>query len=309
MYFYQAYGLTIKSTLELPELIGSHEIETKKADVTIKLEQLPVSPLPINNVAHCYKLTTEGMYAYWEGVGTFLIKEGKEIIIEPVAEADEYRLRLFILGAAIGTILHQRGFLVLHGSGVDINGKAVVFVGNKGWGKSTIAANLNAKGHNLIGDDVIAIDLSGNRPMVMPAFPQLKLWPDAVTSLGIQPESLPQLVPHLEKREHRVNQGFSDRKLPLKQIYVLGKYPNLEIQPLKPQEIIRYLILNSYVTRFGDELLKADRSSHFAKLTQIAQQVSIHHLLRPTDLSLLATTVELIENHLVEKKLTVQQSQ
>lgn len=302
MPLYQAYCLTIKSPIELPELIVSQESE---ADVTIKIEELLDSPLSIDDVAHCYQLAPEGMYAYWEGVGTFLIKEGKEIIIEPVAEADEYRLRLFILGAAIGTILHQRGFLVLHGSGVDIDGQAVVFVGNKGWGKSTIAANLNAKGHKLIGDDVIAINLSGDKPMVLPAFPQLKLWPDAVSYLGIELESLPQLVPHLEKREHRVNQRFSDRTLPLEQIYVLGKYPSLEIKPLEPQEIIKYLILNSYVARFGNELLKANQSSHFVKITQIAKQIPIDHLLRPTDLDLLSVTVELIENRVASKQLAV----
>lgn len=303
MYFYQAYGLIIKSTLELPELNSSQEIE---ANVTVRTEKLSSSPLSIDdNVPHCYQLTAEGMYIYWEGVGTFLIKEGTEIIIEPVAETDEHRLRLFILGAAIGTILHQRGLLVLHGSGVDINGQAVVFVGNKAWGKSTIAANLNAKGHDLIGDDVIAIDLSSDKPMVLPAFPQLKLWPDAVASLGIQPENLPRLVSHLEKRDRRVNQCFSEQNLPLKQIYVLGKYPYLEIKLLKPQEIVRYLILNSYVTRFGNELLKVNQSSHFAKLTQIAQQISIHHLLRPTDLALLPATVDLIENHVANKQLTV----
>ncbi|MEL6441766.1 MAG: hypothetical protein AAFQ80_21245 [Cyanobacteria bacterium J06621_8] len=302
MHFYQAYCLIIKSTLELPELIGVRET---KPDVIIKVGKLLNSPLFINNVAHCYQLTTEGMYAYWEGVGTFLIKEGREIIVDPVAEADEYRLRLFILGAAIGTILHQRGLLVLHASGVDIDGQAVVFMGNKGWGKSTIAANLNAKGYNLIGDDVIAIDLSGKEPMVLPAFPQLKLWPDAVASLGMQPENLPRLVPHLEKRNRRVDECFSEHNLPLKQIYVLGKYPSLEIQPLKPQEIIKYLIINSYVTRFGDELLKTNQSSHFAKLAQIAKRISIHHLLRPINLELLSVTIERIENHVTGKQLVV----
>ena len=302
MYFYQAYGLTIKSTLKLPELVSSQRLE---ADVTVRIDELQNSPLSIDNVAHCYQLTSEGMYAYWEGVGTFLVREGKDIIIDPVTEFDECRLRLFILGAVIGIILHQRDLLVLHGSSVDIDGQAVVFIGNKGRGKSTIAANLNVKGHNLIGDDVIAIDLSGDKPMVLPAFPQLKLWPDAVTSLGMQPENLPQLVPHLEKRNRLLDRGFSDRSLPLKQIYVLGNYSHLKIKLLKPQEIFRYLTLNSYVVRFGDELLKANQAAHFAKLTQLAQNISIHHLLRPTDLGLLTETVELIENHVANKYLAV----
>ena len=68
MYFYQAYGLTIKSTLELPELVSSRKLE---ADVTVQIDKLSNSPLSINNVAHCYQLTSEGMYTYWEGVGTF----------------------------------------------------------------------------------------------------------------------------------------------------------------------------------------------------------------------------------------------
>lgn len=302
MYSYQAYGLTIKSTLELPELVTTQKSE---ADVTVQIDELPNSPLSIENVAHCYQLTLEGMYIYWEGVGTFLVKEGKDIIIDPVTETDECRLRLFILGAAIGIILHQRGLLVLHGSGVDIEGQAAVFLGNKGRGKSTIAANLNVKGHNLIGDDVIAIDLGGDWPMVLPAFPQLKLWPDAVTSLGMQPENLPLLVPHLEKRDRRVEKCFRDRILPLKHIFVLGKDTSLEIKPLKPQEVIRYLIMNLYVTRFGNELLKANQSSHFAKITQIAQQISIDRLLRPDDLNLLPATVTLIENHVTKKQLAV----
>ncbi|MGB3637574.1 MAG: serine kinase, partial [Rivularia sp. (in: cyanobacteria)] len=155
MYCYTAYGLGIHSELPLPELLLNHEANK---DVLIKLQKLKNSPLKTDSVEHCFQLTPEGMYIFWENIGTILIREGKEIIIDSVLEAEESRIRLFILGAAIGVILHQRGFLVLHASAVVMNGNAVAFVGDKGRGKSTMAAALNARGHNLIGDDVIALD-------------------------------------------------------------------------------------------------------------------------------------------------------
>jgi hypothetical protein len=296
MYFYKAYGLTLKSVLALPELKAGDKTE---ADVSIRLQQLSNSPLSIETNAHCYQLTAEGMYVYWEGVGTFLVKNGKEIIIEPVAEVDEDRLRLFILGAAIGVILHQRGYLVLHGSAVAINDRAVVFIGDKGWGKSTIAATLHARGHCLIGDDVIAIDLhKDSKPLVIPAFPQLKLWPDAANSIGVEAEQLPRLVAHLEKRDCRVDYGFAQKALFLEQIYVLGKNDNLAIKSIQPQEIIRYMMGNSYVTRFGKELLQTNEASHFLNLMKLVKQVSIDHLLRPTNLSLLSDAAKLIEKRI-----------
>ncbi|MBF2004242.1 MAG: hypothetical protein IGS49_01870 [Chlorogloeopsis fritschii C42_A2020_084] len=295
MYSYRAYGLIVYSPFPLPELITSCEVD---ADVIIQLQKLEHSPLKTNSAAHCFQLTSEGMYLYWQGVGTFLIQDGKRIIIDPVPEADEDRLRLFILGAAIGVLLHQRGYLVLHASAVTINDSGVAFIGDKGWGKSTMVAALHARGHSLIGDDVIAVDLNNsNQVLVIPAFPQLKLWPDAVAGLGGNPEELPRLVSHLEKRDRRITHGFTEKTIPLQQIYVLGIDVNVEIQPLQPQKILTYLFRNSYITRFGNELLQPNGASHFLKLTKLANLVSISRLLRPSSLQLLPNVCQLVEQH------------
>lgn len=296
IYFYTAYGLTINSTIYLPELLVSNHVDT---DVVIRFDKLYQSPLKDKSIMHSYQLTTDGMYLFLSGAGTFLIRNGNEIIIEPEPSADASKIRLFLLGAAIGVLLHQRGYLTLHASAVAINDAAVVFMGDKGWGKSTIAATLHARGYNLIADDVVAVDLhSSKQAIILPAFPQLKLWPDAVTFLGSKPEQLPQLVDNFEKRDFRPNRGFMLTSIALKQIYVLGRGEAVEIKPLNPQEVLTFLIRNSYITRFGEELLQSDRASYFRKLTQLANQVSISHLLRPKDLSLLPETVRLVEENL-----------
>jgi HPr Serine kinase C-terminal domain len=303
MYFYSAYGLNIHSAIMLPELIVSEPV---KADVKILFGKLDQSPLKNNNKNYCFQSTAEGMYLFWEGVGTFLIRDGKEIIIDAVPDAEEGRIRLFILGAAMGVLLHQRGFLVLHASAVAVNGAAIAFIGDKGWGKSTMAAALHARGHSLISDDVVALDMSNkNQILVLPAFGQLKLWPDAVASLGENPENFPQLVSLFEKRDYRLSQGFLTKTLPLKRIYVLGTNSTVEIQSIPPQEIITHLIRNSYVTRFGNELLQHNASSHLLQLTQLIEQVSIHRLLRPSELSLLPNIAKLLEEHVAGEALKV----
>ena len=296
MYTYCAYDLVIHSEILLPELRVSTETTP---DVVVQIRPLDSSPLRETDTAHCFQLTPEGLYIFWQGVGTFRVSEGHCIVIDPAPEADEDRLRLFILGAAIGVILHQRGYLVLHGSAVNINEEAVVFLGDKGWGKSTLAAAFHRQGYPLLGDDVIAIDWhQDNQPWVIPAFPQLKLWPDAVESLGSDPDNLPPLVPHLEKRNYCLTSGFSTCQIPLRQIFILGIDSHLEIAKLKSQEILYYFYRNSYVTRFHKELLQCSEAAHLQHLTQLANSTSIHRLLRPADLSLLPETIRQIELHL-----------
>jgi hypothetical protein len=90
-----------------------------------------------------------------------------------------HRIRNFLLGVCLGTLLVQRGFLVLHGSVVEIDGEAVAFLGNKRAGKSTSSAALLARGHRFLVDDIVAVQFEDGRPMVTPAFPMFKLDPEA----------------------------------------------------------------------------------------------------------------------------------
>ncbi|MBW4516112.1 MAG: hypothetical protein KME11_12935 [Timaviella obliquedivisa GSE-PSE-MK23-08B] len=292
-FFYTAYGINICSDILLPELVVS---ANPQVDAIVQFGVLS-SPLD-HSSAHSFQMTPDGMYLFWQEIGTFLIRNGKEIIIDPLPEADESRLRLFILGAAMGVLLHQRGHFILHASAVAIHGAAVVFTGDKGWGKSTIAAALCQRGHRLLADDVVALTASDSEQQVIPAFPQLKLWLDAVTFLGNHPDDFPPLVPHLDKRDCRLTEEFINTVVPLQHIFVLGRGDKVEIQRMPPQEVLLYLMRNSYITRFGEELLKSDRATHFLKLTQLSQQVAIWRLLRPNNLSQLTETAEFIEAHI-----------
>jgi hypothetical protein len=296
MYKHCAYGIGLHSALPLPELRPGEF----GADVVIRLAKLDRAPVEVELLDHYSWTSGADVYLYWKDVATFLIRDGKEIIIDAVPGLEERRLRLFLLGAAMAVLLHQRGFLVLHASAVVVNGDGVVFLGGKGWGKSTMAATLLARGHGYLADDVVALSFGhGIGPLITPAFPQLKLWPDAVTSLGGDPDLLPLVSSLIEKRDSRVMSGFVQEPVPLKYIYVLGlaTTDQPEITPLQPQDAIRQLIVNSYAARFGNLLLKSRDGKHLSQCADLINNVSICRLNRPNSLDLLPAIAQLVETH------------
>ncbi len=85
-------------------------------------------------------------------------------------------LRALVMGPATGALLRLRGKTVLHGSSVTVGTKTLLFLGASGAGKSTMAAALQARGGQVLTDDLVVLDESGR---VLPGWRWLKLWPDS----------------------------------------------------------------------------------------------------------------------------------
>lgn len=292
MFSYVAYGLSIRSDLPLPELVAGGA----GTDVLVRWGRVDRLPSAADATGTGFWAKSGEACHFVEGVGAFGVRCGREIIVEPAVGVEQRVLRLFILGPVLGVLLHQRGFLVLHASAVAANGFAVSFLGGRGWGKSTVAAAFHARGHAFVADDVTAIDMSPGGFTVLPAFPQLKLWPEGVVSLGEAPERLPRIHPLVEKRARRATQGFSRRPCPLKRIYVLAEGPDPAIEPLRPQEALIELVRHSYGTR----LLKLDGAAclHFLQCTRLATHITICRLRRPRSLPVLSDLANLVEDDL-----------
>ena len=129
MNFYSAYGLTIESALPLPDLTSG------KGGVDVEICFAPSEPSPPNDPpgVRCLQSAPGSARLAWRNVGEMLVEGGRRIVVTPAPSADEDALRLMVLGAGFGVLLHQRGFLVIHGSAVVIDGQVVGFLGGKGW--------------------------------------------------------------------------------------------------------------------------------------------------------------------------------
>lgn len=301
MHCYKAYGLNIYSALPLPELVTTAEIES---DVVIQFGQVDRSLMKVNHLGTYLHVTSQEVSFFWDEVGAFLVRNGKEIIIDPFPGVEERMLRLPLLGIVFAVLVHQRGYLALHASAVAINGSVVVFLGGKGWGKSTLAATLYGRGHNTIADDLVALDInSTGHTMVIPGYPLLKLMPEAAAlALGDKPETLPHLAIGYEKRARLAFDRFSQKPLPLKGIYELSKGPDLKIKPLHPQKAIVQLIGNSYIARAVSQLLQGAGSSlHFRQCMSLANNIPIQRIERPQALELVPALAQLVEENLAQE--------
>src|SRR5207237_1355091 len=105
------------------------------------------------------------------------IQGGCAITVDPSPEVTADQLRFYLLTRAFAILLHQRGASVLHGSAVALGGRAAIFLGTWGQGKSTLAEALWRRGHALMTDDVAAVRFTAGGPEALPSYPQLRRAP------------------------------------------------------------------------------------------------------------------------------------
>ena len=178
-----AWGLRIRSAIPLPFAPGAPVVEP---DVVVSRGSVPSAngasagpPCPWESAPGVFRLEVGG-------VARYLVREGREITVEP-AGGDEAALGAFLLGPVMAACLQQRGIVTLHASAVATDAGAVLFTGRSGAGKSVLAATLVERGHHLLADNVAGVVLgAGGHPEVLPAFPEVRLWADAVEALDCQ---------------------------------------------------------------------------------------------------------------------------
>lgn len=300
---YLSYGLIIQSALTLPELVPleplSVDAQAGAPHVVVEYGRVEFDP-PVFMGFECAARGTDGEgYLYWNDVGTFRVREGREITIDALAGVEESTLRLCLLGFVFAMLLHQRGLFVLHASGVEVGGGAVLFIGNSGYGKSTLAAALRARGYCHVTDDQGVLSIAADAPLlVLPGFPRIKLWPDSAASLGADPESLPRLVPETDKRTVSTASSFWRTPLPLHCLYFLDNAEAPEITAMSTQAVMLGLVANSGLSFFRHLVSPAAAGLHFEQCRRLLSSTPMYSLKRSRSLDRLPETVDLVEAHL-----------
>ena len=174
---YRVFGLKIRSELPLPELFSAGDAAAP--DILIRSGSVPAAGEP------GLKAEGDSLVLTIQDVARYRVNGGREIIVDAEPGVPEGNLRLFLLGSAFGALLHQRQLLPLHANAVEVEGKAVAFMGESGAGKSTLAAWFHDRGHRVVADDVCVVrfDEQG-RALAQPGLPRLRLWDEAMEATG-----------------------------------------------------------------------------------------------------------------------------
>jgi hypothetical protein len=302
-YWYRAYGLQIFSELLLPV----PQSRPGEADVMIRLGQIEASPPGINGSKSLLRATPQEICCQWEPMGRVLVRQGRHIIVDPNPGLSSENVAPWVQGAALSLALHQRGYLVMHASAVAVDGVAVAFVGEVGWGKSTTAAAMHARGHRLLADDIVAIRVDGGgQPMVISGFPHLKLTDEAIRFIGEDPTSLGHVLDDPHKLLRISKAPLPSEPLPLAAVFVLGEGDTCSVDPMSAVRAMPELMRHAFVARQTNflKLTNTDRI-HFRNCTELIRHASICHLRRPKSFELLPRLAALAEEHVIAKAAAV----
>ena len=122
------------------------------------------------------------------GIGRLLI-DSDRVVAAPDDEAGEEALAWIMErhAATMQELLHGR--FSLWAAGVLLGGRAVAIAGTDSVGKSTVAAALAQRGHPVLADSALRIELREGLPIAHPdGRRHIELWPEAARSVRIDPE-------------------------------------------------------------------------------------------------------------------------
>jgi len=203
-------------------------------------------------------------------------------------------VRHYLLDQVLPRLLESRGHFVLHASGVKTDRGGILFLGQSGAGKSSLAAHMAGLGAQLLGDDCFVIDPTGSEVQATTTYPSLRLLPDSVdTLLNSDQITLSEVAEHRPKQ--RVNQSVHQPPMPcpVKAIFVIDLADHSgsgEIRPVQARHAILQLVSNSF--RFHADAAAARRSLHAAE--QILERVAVYDLRYERNYEQLDAVVDLV---------------
>lgn len=264
---YSAFGLVIHSNLPVPGLTPSHTNSEASVHFHLgaspgfwdgcapKLAELAYTSAYLDDrgepLLHAWRLESPPLLhlVYSTGMQFWIDQRGDNVWATWSQASSLEQSAEFLLGPVLGALLRLRGSFCLHASAVALNGKAAVFVGPPGAGKSTIAAILAQSGYALLADDMVVIVKGQAAFHVLPGYPYIALWPDSEQLVGCSGLSEP--VPQFEKVRFAVEGKFAHCPVSLCAIYVLAeRIAGMEccITPIPIQAAFERLLANSYAT-------------------------------------------------------------
>lgn len=299
MHRYRAFGLTIGSDVRLDELAAQPD-ETAPVDLRIVRSDRGEMITPLDQHARFDFEGPNGVEMMWPGAASIRIENSSLVHIEPFDGVPENYLAFPLLGPVMGWMLHMRGLFVLHGSAVRRHGRSVAFLGDKMAGKSTTASAFLKQGWDLMTDDLLAVDCSGDgQPQIQPAFAQMKLNSDAPDVDIPEATILPPVVEGFEKRQYRLP-ALDETTADTDCIFILdrgGEVPAIDW--LSATNAIEPLFRYSYNVRFAQApVTMQDRARQFRQAARIADTTRIGRLQIPHDRARLGETVALVEDML-----------
>ena len=228
-----------------------------------------------------------------------MAQDGSWIDCYPQPEASKEDIELWLFGLVLSFLLQGRGIFSIHASAVNCHERAIAFVANNGFGKTTMASFFLQRGHSLITDDVLPIIEKEGILFAMPVFPAMNLWPQTLAQFGEQSGNFFLKEKNKAKRRYSLEALkvlFCNSEKPLGRIYFLNpsKKDTLDQVRITPVPQAKALLELLAYTRANSMIALPDQKHLLNTYAQLVSQVPVRYLEYPVGFEVLPEVYEAV---------------
>jgi hypothetical protein len=297
---YRTYGLNLSSSIPIPGLkkstspVCNFDVHVCFGDQPAWVrDALKLPSTVLYNLSACEETQDPAFVLTSYGQGQFFqlyYSDGSRFVLNAAAtdiwgapgESQTLEdLSTYFLGPVMGYVLRRRGITALHASAFSLDDKAIVLAGAAGAGKSTSAAALALRGFPVLCEDIAAVEENHHRFSVQPGYPRVCLWPESVSMLTGDAQSLPLITPNWEKRYlplDGVNAAHDAQPRPLGVIYFLAPretHSAPRVEEVRSREVLLELVQNTYMNWLLD---RRQRAEEFELLSRLVSHVPVRRV-------------------------------
>jgi hypothetical protein len=300
---YQFANVVIGSTVPLPELLPSRAA----ADWQFAIRRTLAAPAgrwirqrAINATRWLEVSASSGGHLYhvrFVGGARFRIDfDSRRIDCLPEAGVPRQDVRHLLVNHLMPLVVSRGHGVVLHASAVAVDGVVTGFVGNGGFGKSTLAAALTGRGGRVVTDDCLIVDTRSVRAIATPTYPAVRLWPDSARALfGRVPGRV--MSTWSAKRRLPVEPLETSAPIPVGRLFVLAdpsrtaRASRVMVTPIQGRDAFLALLASTFQLDLRDI---GHSGAVLDRLAALVDRVAVYRLSYPRDLSRLDSVIEAI---------------
>ena len=242
------------------------------------------------------RLRDGSIYLLWPGLFEFLISsDGSRIGWRNLNGTPREALQEYLLGQVLSFAMLVRGIEPLHATAVVVGGGAIAFLGDSGYGKSSLGASFVRENYPLLTDDVLVLEQRTKDLLAHPGMPRIKLFPEMSGSMFQGCEGTPmnrwtrKTIFALNARQHQAS------AIPLRTLYVLSPPGHLSRKVTLRKMSEREAFMSVLKNTFNDVLLSPTRlKRQFEFARSIKALVPVKALSYPRTVTALPRVVEAI---------------
>ncbi len=235
------------------------------------------------------------VFRFSEVVDFFILEDGVAYQVHDVEYG--FMVELHLLGYVLSYWLERGGYPALHASGVVVDEHVIGFVGDRGAGKTSLAATMIARGYPLATDDLLGLMPSESGYLARPGYPQMRMWPEQARHF-LGHDCLERVKRTMPKLRVPVGPGgfgsFDGAVRPLAALYAPQRHDGDEVvfQNVQPGPAVFHLVRNSFLVGIVEGVGLASR--RLAVLGDLVTRVPVRVVRYPNGLHLLPEIVERI---------------